>query len=309
MRVHAVLVVLRIVDKLRECLPLECVPFAVEQRLPQRLGLLLQLEDVAAVDVRVVVYRRRDVGNRPPFLFPRALVLDLPNAFSLPDARRVHEHLLHPAVPRTARVARAAAAGRDALALLRAQARADELIHVLRKVRQLVKVEPVDLRALVLHQVRPLVVAVAELCHAPVHKPHLVLVAHIPPQRPRHDLQHLRNERLFQLRKRTPEQIRLRSPVLHAPDERIPADRVALPAARRPAVEHLVCRALMEQLLLCRRVIGERHIQKSSSPLWSGMPTSNPGLPAKFTVISCFSSSFTRTPPRSSRSRAAFCWR
>ena len=61
MRILPVRVMRRVVGELGERLPLERIPLAVEQRVPQLGRLVLKLDDVHLVDVRVVVNRRRDV--------------------------------------------------------------------------------------------------------------------------------------------------------------------------------------------------------------------------------------------------------
>ena len=204
-RVSPVLVMCRIVHKLRESLPVECVPLSQEQRVPQRLGLLLQLHDVVPRDVRIVHRRRRDVFD-PPHAHPAEdAAFHRRFGDALPRARRVHESRLHPCVPRAAGVARAADAGRDAQPLFRAQPRPEVVVHGLCEMRQLVEIQPVDFRALILEQPIALVAQVAEVDDAPVAQPQLMRAGDVFAQLLRRNAHHRAHQRHFQLRVCPPE--------------------------------------------------------------------------------------------------------
>ena len=195
----------RIVHKLRESLPVECVPLSQEQRIPQRLGLLLQLHDVVPRDVRIVHRRRRDVFD-PPHAHPAEdAAFHRRFGDALPRARRVHESRLHPCVPRAAGVARAADAGRDAQPLFCTQSCAQVIIHRCCEMCQLVEIQPVDFRALIFQQPLPLVAQVAEMDDASVAQPQLVRTGNIFAQFLRRNELHRPNQRHFQFGIGSPE--------------------------------------------------------------------------------------------------------
>ena len=285
-RPQPVLIVSGIVDEFRERLPAEGVPVAVEQRVAQLCRLALQLDLVIKRDVRVVPHRGRDVLDHAPGQLRRAVLtlhLDHPLVRLFAHVRPVHEVVLHPGVARPAGVARAPHAWHNPQLFVRAQAGSQVLVHRLREVRQLVEVQPVNLRALIPQQALSLVVQVAEVQHAAVLQPELVCAGPVPPKARRDDRKHRLNQRLLQLRVCPAEQIGVRPLVHEAPVQRVPADRVALAAARRAAVEHLMRRRLVEDLLLCGRHIVEVDDHSSSSE--GGMPAARPVPPSAPNVM------------------------
>ena len=204
-RVQPVLVVRRVVRKLRKSLPVECIPFAQKQRFPQRLGLLFQLDDVVPRHMRIVHRRRRDVFNPPHAHLAEHAALHRRFGDALPRARRVHKSRFHPCVPRPAGVACASHTGRNAQPLFRAQPRPQVVIHGFREMRELVEIQPVDLRALVLEQPFALVAQVAEVNHASVAQPQLVRAGDILAQFLRRNAHHRAHQRHFQFGIGSPE--------------------------------------------------------------------------------------------------------
>ena len=269
-RMEAVFVMVRVIDEFRERLSLERIPLSVQQRVPQLLRLLLQLEPVIVRDVRVVVHRRRDVLHRHALFEHLAGLLVPADDFALhlvaANVRAVHEVGLHPAVSRPAGIARTPYNRPDAEMLFRAQSRADVLVHALREVRQLVEVQPVDFSALVLPQAFALVAQVTEMNLTAVDKLHDVVARPVLSKAFRHDALHLGNQRQLQLRIRPAEQVCMRSRVLHAPHERVPADGVALAATSGPAVQDFVRRARVKLALLVRRLVPQVNPHGSCVP-------------------------------------------
>ena len=138
-RPQPVLVVRGIVDELLEDLSLKGIPVTVQQRPPERLRFLFQLEDVVIRDERILHRQRRDV-LRPDRL---RLVQGLREDHLLLDAEirpSVHEHLLHPAMPDVAGVAGRAHDGNHTKALLRTKPGLDEVIDRLLEAGQLVEI-------------------------------------------------------------------------------------------------------------------------------------------------------------------------
>ena len=290
-RIQPVLVVLRIVGEFRERLPVKRVPSAQQQRLPERPGLLLQLKDVFPGDVRVVPDRRRDVFKPPHLRLTEDLAFNRLLFDERARVRALHKPLLHPRVSRSSGVARAAHAGHDAQRPVRPQPRSQIVVHRLREMRQLVKVQPVDLRALILEQSFAFVLQMAEVRCAPVDEAHLVRRGDVSAQLLWHDGKHRAHQRHLQLRVCPPEEIRVCPRVFHAPHERIPADGGALAASRRPAIEHLVRLALVKAALLVRRLILKPDLRHPPPP-------SRPASPALASLQTQCGSPCPSPPPR-----------
>ena len=204
-RVQPVAVVQRIVHKFRESLPVERVPFAQQQRIPQRLGLLFQFHDVVPRDVRIVHRRCRNVLDLSHAHPAEYAAFNRHLGGSPARVRAVHKSRLHPRMPRTARVACASHAGRDAQPLFCTQSCAQVIIHRFCEMCQLVEIQPVDFRALIFQQPLSLVAQVAEMDDASVAQPQLVRTGNIFAQFLRRNELHRPDQRHFQFGIGSPE--------------------------------------------------------------------------------------------------------
>ena len=197
--------------------------------------------------MRVIRRPRRDVLPRHhafalQLLAPHALLNDL--------ARRrcVHEIRLDPRMPNAARVGGTPDHRPYAQRLVRAQTGLEEVIHHLREMRQLVDVQPMDLRALILEPVAVLL-TVPEVDHRTVDQVQLLAALHIPPQCQRNGGPRLVDERVAQLVVGAPEHVRMGARIGHAPEKCVHDACLGFATARRATVQHLVGLARVKQLL------------------------------------------------------------
>ena len=267
-----------VVPPLGKHLTLKRVPPTVEQRVPERRGLCGQLQRIARRQMGVVLHARGDVAQRALPGDARGL-----HALRAHGVRRhgVEKARLDPGVARTARVARRAHDGANAQVRPRAQARAEELIHLLRKVRQLVDVEPVDLRALVEKAVH-ILLTVPEAQGRAVAQPDLVPLAGVAVERARDAPQRLGQERVLQLAVRAAEEVGDGPGMPRAAQKGVHHDGRGLAAARGPAVEHLVLPALVEGALARRgRVVDLKSHRRPAPPPRAGRSPCSPRPPRR----------------------------
>ena len=164
---ETILVMLRIVYKLRERLPLERIPFAIQKGVPQFRRLLHQFRFVIRTNMWIVPYCGGDVLDACMHLAP-VIQLDVflnsfPAAF-----RGINEIRFYPSMARAAGVARTPDQAIHLKPIRCADTGLQKIVHALTEVRQFVEVQPLYLGALVLAHCWPFVRHVTKVENRPV---------------------------------------------------------------------------------------------------------------------------------------------